>query len=289
MSAPVESARPVRAWPLLLLAAPAGVAIWTGWVGLGELTGFGTVHPLPGIWDDLELDTAITLPIGVEAYAGYALRAWLTPGTPERARRFAKRSAIGALILGALGQVAYHLMAAAHVTAAPWPITTVVACLPVAVLGMGAALAHLLRDPGEGAETGSKDGTVREERPAEVRASGIAVEPDRGRTGPLKPEPDRGRTRSLQAERHRTAPAALSAPVRSGPDVTDLLPAGRWVAAQLASEGRALSRSVLLARLREAGWSCSTERAGVLLALLRTEEPDRTDAPDRTGRSRRAA
>jgi hypothetical protein len=34
------------------------------------------------------------------------------------------------------------------VTAAPWPITTVVACLPVAVLGMGAALAHLLHESG---------------------------------------------------------------------------------------------------------------------------------------------
>jgi hypothetical protein len=29
-------------------------------------------------------------------------------------------------------------------TVAPWWITTAVACLPVAVLGMGAALAHLL-------------------------------------------------------------------------------------------------------------------------------------------------
>jgi hypothetical protein len=27
----------VRRWPLLLIAAPAAVAIWSGWVGLGEL------------------------------------------------------------------------------------------------------------------------------------------------------------------------------------------------------------------------------------------------------------
>jgi hypothetical protein len=138
---------------LFLLAAPAGVAIWSGWVGLGELAGFGVVHPLPGIWDDFELNTAITLPIGVEAYAAYALRAWLAGGTaPTRARTFAKRSAIGALVLGALGQVAYHLLAAAEVPTAPWWITTLVACLPVAVLGMGAALAHLLR--GEPDQTG---------------------------------------------------------------------------------------------------------------------------------------
>ena len=36
------------------------------------MTGFGEVHPLPGIWDSLHLDSAITLPIGVEAYGAYA-------------------------------------------------------------------------------------------------------------------------------------------------------------------------------------------------------------------------
>jgi hypothetical protein len=138
--------RKLNVWPLLLLALPASVAIWSGWVGLGGLTGFGVVHPLPGIWDGARLNTAITLPIGVEAYAAYALRAWLATGVPVRARRFAKKSAIGSLLLGALGQVAFHLMAAAHMKHAPWWITTLVACLPVGVLGMGAALAHLLRN-----------------------------------------------------------------------------------------------------------------------------------------------
>jgi hypothetical protein len=137
--------KPVRSWPVLLLALPAFVAIWSGWVGLGELTGFGIVHPLPGIADRFALNSAITLPIGVETYAAFALRVWLSAGMPDRARRFARWSAIGSLTLGAAGQVAYHLMSAAHVTSAPWEITTLVAALPVAVLGMGAALAHLIR------------------------------------------------------------------------------------------------------------------------------------------------
>ncbi len=140
------SRRSVPVWPLIVLAAPAFVAIWSGWVGLGGLTGFGQVRPLPGIADDFTINSAITLPIGVETYAAYALRAWLTPvPVPARARRFARWSAIGSLILGAGGQVAYHVMVAAGVAAAPWWITTLVACLPVAVLGMGTALAHLLR------------------------------------------------------------------------------------------------------------------------------------------------
>ncbi|WP_309116742.1 ABC transporter permease [Saccharothrix sp.] len=135
----------VASWPLLLLALPAFVAVWGGWVGLGELTGFGPVRLLPGIADDFVINSAITLPIGVEAYAAYALRVWLSGATRSTAaRRFARWSAIGSLVLGALGQVAYHLMEAAGVTVAPWWITTFVSVLPVVVLGCGAALTHLL-------------------------------------------------------------------------------------------------------------------------------------------------
>jgi hypothetical protein len=128
-----------------LLAAPAVVAIWSGWVGLGEYAGFGVVHPLPGIASGFTIQSAITLPIGVEAYAAYALRVWLATGldADARARGFAKWSAIGALLLGAAGQITYHLMTAAQIKSAPWPITTAVSCLPVVVLGFGAALAHL--------------------------------------------------------------------------------------------------------------------------------------------------
>ncbi|GAA2599043.1 ABC transporter permease [Dactylosporangium fulvum] len=141
--APRRTRKP-RSWPVWVLAMPAFVAIWSGWVGLGELTGFGVIHPLPGIADGLSLNTAITLPIGVEAYAAYALAVWLSDVYGASVRRFARWSAIGSLIFGAAGQVAYHLLTAAGVTSAPWPITTAVACLPVAVLGMGAALAHLI-------------------------------------------------------------------------------------------------------------------------------------------------
>ncbi|MEV0570218.1 ABC transporter permease [Dactylosporangium sp. NPDC050588] len=141
--APAARRKP-RSWPVWVLALPAFVAIWSGWVGLGELTGFGVIHPLPGIADGFSINTAITLPIGVEAYAAYALAVWLSDAYGPAVRRFARWSAIGSLVFGCAGQVAYHLLSAAGVTSAPWWITTAVACLPVAVLGMGAALAHLI-------------------------------------------------------------------------------------------------------------------------------------------------
>lgn len=141
----------VHRWPLLLIAAPAAVAVWSGWVGLGTLCGFGIVHPLPGIADGFRLNTAITLPVGVEAYGAYALGAWLTPSAAPATRTFARRSALGALALGMAGQVIYHLLAAAHADAAPWPVVMLVSCLPVLTLGFGGALTHLLR-------TGHPDG-----------------------------------------------------------------------------------------------------------------------------------
>jgi hypothetical protein len=155
----VRPGRTVRSWPLLVLAAPAAAEVWSGWVGIAQKTGFGLVSPLPGIWPSLHLDTSITLPVGVEAYAAYALRAWLASehGVSARTRRFAKWSAIFSFALGMAGQVAYHLLAQAGAARAPWPITMIVSCLPVLVLAMGTALAHMLRaDAASAGTSGSR-------------------------------------------------------------------------------------------------------------------------------------
>ena len=76
--------------------------MWSGWVGIAQKTGFGLVSPLPGIWPSLHLDTSITLPVGVEAYAAYALRAWLADEhtVSGRTRRSARWSAICSFTLG---------------------------------------------------------------------------------------------------------------------------------------------------------------------------------------------
>ena len=68
----------------------------------------------------------------------------------------AKWSAICSFALGMAWQVAYHLLAQAGAARAPWPVTTIVSCLPVLVLAMGTALAHMLRaDAGTAADHGT--------------------------------------------------------------------------------------------------------------------------------------
>ena len=232
-------ARPLRSWPLLVLALPAAAAVWSGWVGIGQLTGFGQVHPLPGIWDSLHLDTAVTLPVGVEAYAAYALRAWLSPSTAlsPTTRRFARRSAISSLVLGMAGQVAYHLLTQAHSRHAPWGITTV-SCLPVLVLGMGAALAHMIRAD--------------------------ACNPDqRDQTTPPSPG------QAADHHDHRAARAVRAA----GTIHPDKIAAATTTAARLAAAGHQISRR----SLRSAGLHGSNADLGMLAQLTRAQMPSRQE------------
>ncbi|MFD2421689.1 hypothetical protein [Amycolatopsis pigmentata] len=142
---PITRRSRLSSWPLFVIGLGAAVAVWSGWVGLGRLCGFGMIQPLPGIVDKFQLNTAIVLPLSVEAYGAYALRCWLSAGQySDRTVRFAKISSVASLVIGAGAQIAYHLMAAAHMDRAPWQITMLVACVPVAVLGLASALAKLV-------------------------------------------------------------------------------------------------------------------------------------------------
>ncbi|WP_051341959.1 hypothetical protein [Pseudonocardia spinosispora] len=176
-----------RRVPLWAIAAPAAVSIWAGWVGLGGMCGFGVVNLLPGIADGFELNTAITLPVGMEAYSAMALGAWLTtrPLT-DKARSYARWSALASLVLGLLGQVGYHVLTAMGYTRAPIPVVVFVASLPVLVLGAGAALRHLTSEPvpAEAPATGT---TAVEVAPA-VEAAGepAAIEEATATTTPAK-------------------------------------------------------------------------------------------------------
>ena len=160
--------------------------------------------------------------IGVEAYAAYALRAWLARDSAisARTRRFAKWSAICSFALGMAGQVAYHLMAQAEMARAPWPVTTIVSCLPVLVLGMGTALAHMLRADAEATDTPDN----RTGPPAVLRSLSWSAEdqdgPGRGRPG-LSGTGPRGGTRTVRSQDHDTATAS--------PDLACGLPGHRWI------------------------------------------------------------
>ena len=257
--------RTVRSWPLLVLAAPAAAEVWSGWVGIAQKTGFGLVSPLPGIWPSLHIDTTVTLPVGVEAYAAYALRAWLARDQmiSARTRRFAKWSAIFSFALGMAGQVAYHLMAQAGVVRAPWAITTVVSCLPVLVLGMGTALAHMLRADAEAADMpGSRSGQPGIPRTVS-RSSGDHNGPERGR-----PSADRDRF----ARRDRDVRA--SGPVRdrggTGAGRAAAQPQAdraRVVARRLAADGKPISRRAW----RSGGVTGSNEALGALVRAVNAE------------------
>jgi hypothetical protein len=259
----------VRSWPLLVLAVPAAAEVWTGWVGIAQRTGFGLVSPLPGIWPALHLDTSITLPVGVEAYAAYALRAWLASehAVSARTRRFAKWSAIFSFALGMAGQVAFHLLAQARAARAPWPITTIVSCLPVLVLGMGTALAHMLR-----ADAAADDPDSQDTGPAIARSSDQVAGDQHGldRVQDQAPDDEPGpsaviRRRPLEQPGRDARTTALE-PSNSKPQADQ----ARLIARRLAAVGKPASRRAL----RNAGIRGSNESLNALARKVNTELAD---------------
>lgn len=146
---PKRKSLKVRTWPLMVIGASAMVAVWSGWIELGHLTGFGVVRPLPGIWDDFEVNTVITLPLGLEVYGAYAMQLWVSGRLRGFAKSFAAFTSVVALLLATSGQAGVHIMHAWNWTAAPWWVTAIVSALPVVTLGLATTLAHLVRTQAE--------------------------------------------------------------------------------------------------------------------------------------------
>jgi len=264
----VITERKPRSWPLWLLALPAFVAVWSGWVGMGKLCGFGNVQPLPGIWDSLTLDTSITLPIGMEAYAAYAIKVWLSGEGSQAAVAFARRSTIAALTVGALGQVIYHLLTAAGVETAPWPITAAAATLPVGVLGMGATLAHLVQQPHHEDAAGAAGLPL-----THTAVSGVARPPQ-------KPAPRRTTTtptRAASSGATRSARAATTTGRATGGADT----AARVAA--LLTEDRYLTSAAIADRVGCSERTARRHRAAALQQLDHAEHADQAEHLDRRG------
>ncbi len=229
-------------WPLLFIAAPAAVAIWSGWVGLGSMCGFGPVNLLPGIGSGFHLNTAITLPVGIESYGAYALYAWLAlKGASGRTRTFARKSAVGALLLGCLGQVAYHLLAAAHWAEAPWLVTVAVACLPVVTLYFAAPLTPLIladrRAEAEAAEQAVKAAAEAERARAERAAA-------RAETGPRKPTGTAGPNRKRKAAGTAARKQLPATPEPAAEETVDIDAEARIL--QLVAEGHSASKAGIM-------------------------------------------
>lgn len=150
-STPARRTRPLPRWPGYAIMFPAAVAIWAGWVGLGQMTGFGVIQLFPGVpyLEQLRINTSITLPIGMEAYAAFAMTIWLSTGIGQRLRDYARISALAAGGAGLVGQIGFHLMSAAGWQTAPWPIITLVSCVPVIVAMVAGGLLHLIREENE--------------------------------------------------------------------------------------------------------------------------------------------
>src|SRR5690242_3217025 len=139
------------------------------------------------------------------------------------------------------GQVAYHLIAQAGMTRAPWAITTVVSCLPVLVLGMGTALAHMLRADAEATDV--PDSGTRP--PATLRS--LSYSPaDQGRPDRTRPRTDRDQ--SPRRDRNGKGPGSQHGRDVTGPGSrTARAPVdqARVVARRLVADGKPVSRRAL--------------------------------------------
>jgi hypothetical protein len=230
------------------------------------------VSPLPGIWPSLHLDTSITLPVGVEAYAAYALRAWLAAenAVSPRTRRFAKWSAMLSFALGMAGQVTYHLLAGAGATRAPRAITTIVSCLPVLVLAMGTALAHMLR-----ADAEAMDQVDSRTGPAAALRSLSWSAKDQDGPDRRSPEADRVRPRV----HGRTGPPQDPRPSRRGTSygprpAQPQADRARTIARELAAAGKHVSRRTL----RSGGVTGSNEALNALARMINAERAGPSEA-----------
>jgi hypothetical protein len=204
-----------------------------------------------------------------------ALRAWLArePAISARTRRFAKWSAICSFALGMAGQVAYHLLAQAGMTRAPWAITTVVSCLPVLVLGMGTALAHMLRSDAETMH--ALDSRTRP--PVTSRSRSWSP---RDQDGPDRrhPETDRDQSPSRKGE----TPVQQRGCVVTGPDFRvgrSQVDQARIAARRLAPTGKPVSRR----SLRSSGVRGSNEALNALARMINSEMAGVTPPRSRPG------
>ena len=146
---------------------------------------------------------------------------------------------------------------------APWPITTIVSCLPVLVLGMGTALAHMLRADAEATDA-PDSGTG---PPATLRSLSWSFE---DQDGPDRRRSEVGRDRSPRRDQNAPTPGP-----QHGQRPGDLargcpshkLDQARVVARRLAATGQPVTRRAL----RSGGVRGSNEALNALARTINAE------------------
>jgi hypothetical protein len=168
------------------------------------------------------------------------------------------------------GQVAYHLMAQAGMARAPWAVTTLVSCLPVLVLAMGTALAHMLRADAEAPdEPGSGTG------PRTVLRSLSWSSKDHD--GPDRRRAAAHRDRSARRDQNVPEPGPQDSPGITGSSPRSAQPPlerARSVARELAAAGKPVSRRAL----RSGGVKGSNQTLNALAHKINAERAERPTA-----------
>lgn len=111
----------------------AAISSYSGLASLADLAGWN--HKL-----------ALLLPVTIDAYAMTATRVWLSARTPQHARRWARRNAIGAILTSVAGNGIAHAARAGEFHVG-WPIVVAVSAIPSIVLGLITHLWHLRNTP----------------------------------------------------------------------------------------------------------------------------------------------
>jgi hypothetical protein len=174
-----------------------------------------------------------------------------------------------------------------HITRAPWGITTLVSCLPVLVLGMGTALAHMLREDAAAADhpDGCSGGPADAWSPDWSAEDQPADQPDQHRDQDHGPDqdqrPDRDqqariRTKARPGPSPRTSASTLPPGPAAPPDVGGRVVSSSpdrggvqasLIALKLVTAGKPVSRRAL----RNGGVKGSNESLNALARQLNAE------------------
>lgn len=219
----IVPSRPRDGWVTLGLVISASSAALTSFDGLRQLA-------LAVEWSAF---TAPLLPLTVDAFAATATRVWLAKSTgSDRARRFARACAIGAILLSLAGNAAFHLIQA-NLLDVTWIIVFGVGAIPPVILGLVAHLAVL---------RAQQDQRLAEDGVSTVLSTVLspAVEPPKPEVQQQKPA-GQLRTKASVQRKSSTATASTEA----------LLAAARAAdAAYREQYGRAITRDQLRQTLR---------------------------------------